>query len=293
MASQIRILHGSNVGTVFELQHQFIRIGSDSGNEICLTGVGIPAVAMVLELMPAKKAYRLYDRSHGRLLLNGKPLSGNGETIWEHQEKISIDDIVTLVIEDKTATADIPLPPLQPTPQTLSRQSKPPLPTLANETKRTTTPKQKTITPEQKPRQASPPIRLTSHHATKNKTMETVQMIGVIVIAGLVCYGIIYLNNPHVTKSEQHAVRPYSALAAELYGAVQEKTMPQKYMDILTYGREGEKKSPKKTLKAYIEMKQEILLKKEKINAVPNQLDNDLLEYINQRIGYLQKQPGK
>jgi hypothetical protein len=290
MSSQIRILQGPNEGTTFELNNQFIRIGSDSSNEICLAGAGIPAAAMVLEFQSATKSYRIHDRSHGRLFLNGQPLPSNGEIIWEHHSKVSIEDMMTLVLENKTETMDMPLPPPLPAYEASSVSKQPkssPPPIKKTEISRSEPKAAKT---EPKPRQTSSPVRLTSQPAAKNKTMEMIQMIGIIVVAGLICGGILYWNSHSDSEGDRHTVRSYSALTSELYSAVQNKTMPQKYMDTLTYGREGEKKSPQQTLKSYIEMKQDILLKKEKKNYVQNYLDDDLLGYISQRIGYLQRQ---
>ncbi len=320
MASRLRILRGSNEGATFDLGTQFIRIGSDSGGEIRLSGTGIPSVALILEVHAPTKSYRIHDRTHGRLLLGGEPLTGSSPTPWNPSLELSIDDVVTLILEDASTVSDaaVPMPPPLPgRPVEPSKASetailtesairRPPLGstpapaagagatkspakgTNPKDSKRPNEPAPTTVSTAETP---EPAFRLASSAAVpvKNKTLEMIQMLTIIVLAGIACWGILFFGTETTSSDQGPPVRSFERLSDELWKEVEAKRLPVKYMDTLQRGRSNEKQTPRQTLESYLEMKQDILVRQKEPRYVANSLDEPLLNYLSHRIGVLQQ----
>ena len=288
MALRLRITHGLNEGATFGLGSRFVRVGSDPGNEIRLSGTGIPKIALVLEQNAATGGYRIHDRSHGRLSLDGKPISQGASTPWEPSKELSVDGIVSLVLEDDNSIS--PPEPLRPGPTEERTKPKPPYEpeSKADESPRKKTPSQSSAGLDAR---TEPSLRLTAKASSKNKFLEIVQIVGILLATGGICWGILYIGSPPPAVEKQKRIQ-FDSLADDLWAATRQRNhpLPARYMEILTQGRVGEDRDPRLTLDLYTEMKQDILSRRKNGSKNINvDLENRLLEYLNQRIPVLQR----
>lgn len=294
MALRLRITQGLNEGATFELGGRFVRIGSDPGNEIRLSGTGIPKIALVLEQNAASGVYRIHDRSHGRLTLANLPIPEGGSAAWEISSELSIDGIVSLVLEDSG-----PAPPVsKPEPITESVRPRPTnekavtRPPSQPEPKGGETPqKKKALPPTDRDATSDAALRLTGKASSKNPVLEIVQIMGVLLATAGICWGILYVGSPPQTVEQQKNIQ-FDSLADDLWTATRQpnQPLPSQYMEIMTQGRIGEDRDPLSTLNSYTEMKQDILSRrKDGMKNINIDLEDRLLEYLNQRIPILQR----
>jgi hypothetical protein len=99
MPARIRITRGINVGTVHEIQVNFLRIGSDLSCDLCIPSADVPAVAFLVEYVEANKYYRVHCRAQDICYFNGRLMNLGDKRDWAAGQELTIGRSLCLELE--------------------------------------------------------------------------------------------------------------------------------------------------------------------------------------------------
>ena len=252
MPARIHVSQGVLKGTVFEIQKNFTRVGSDLSSDICLPSPDIPGSVFILEFDPVKKEYRVFCRSDDATFYNGRLIAEGAKFVWKPGHSLSVANHAVLELEADT----------DPTPAPMESNREKRIRDFAFEHEN----------PIQRQTQVN---RQTAKNGTDYATLIKL-LVTVVCIAAI---PILFLVKNNMDESEKtKPVLTYSELEEKMIAACESGELPRLYFQRLTTANRLESVSLDKSLEEYHQLRN-MLLSDKKNNGDVYAGSDDIVKY--------------
>jgi len=256
MPARIHVSQGVLKGTVFEIQKNFIRVGSDLSSDICLPSPDIPGSTFILEFDIREKEYRVFCRSDDTTYYNGRLIAEGTKFVWKPGLSLSIANHAVLELETDPDPTPIPME--------------------SNREKRI---RDFAFDYESQTQGQTQANRQSAKNATAKKGTDVAQLIKLLVtIACIAAIPILFLVKNNMGDSEKpKTVLTYSELEEKVMDACESGELPRLYMQRLITANRLESVSLEKSLEEYHHLR-DLLLSYQKNDDDVDSGSDDIVE---------------